>query len=100
MWPEYSSLVQLSLWATPRPRHQRPDCVHGVRPLYSATSRAISCGTRCLERDEAWSRESVLFIGIPFSILYTSMYSPAGRACGLLGASDAHAHRLPVCELS
>jgi hypothetical protein len=38
-------------------------------------------GLRCAAHDKL--RERVLFIGTQFSILYTSMYSPAGAAYGL-----------------
>ena len=55
-------------------------------------SQALS---RHYKRDTLREGESVLFIGTQFSILYTSMYSPAGAAFtsrdyerGTLGVSD------------
>jgi hypothetical protein len=46
----------------------------------SRMDRPVVTGTGLACDDSGWVRESVLFIGTQFSILYTSMYSPAEAA--------------------
>jgi hypothetical protein len=56
----------------------------------SALRRGVLCH-RLLETDDDDDRESVLFIGTKFSILYTSMSSPAEAAWENWTAGASHA---------
>jgi hypothetical protein len=62
-----------------------PDCFAAQQRRGGTQGAATPEGARCRGPPPAWSslRERVLFIGTQCSILYTSMYSPAGAAVAI-----------------